>query len=894
MDSKVIEVAALGRPLHPGMLYDCHSDTFIPGVSLWDEAAIKRDMSVKPQPRSSFHFTAFDSLSEKANLLDVSASLKASFLGGLVEVGGSASYLNDRASSMHQCRVTMQYKQTTEYKQLTMTQLGKVTYPQVFDQKTATHVVTAVLYGAEAFMVFDQMASDDKEKQDIKGNLDVMIKKIPLIDISGSGRLVMSDEEKTKVERFSCKFHGDFALRQNPSTYEEAVLVYKQLPKLLGEKGENAVPVRVWLYPLEKLDSKAAKLMREIEEKMVSEVEVVMEQLHEASMRANDLVSHCDAIKVTTIKDKLTEFQRQFKGYTLPLLHNLGKVLPAIRAGSVEEQKLVDILKTHHESPFNKSKMSKWLDGKESEIEVLRSCINTVPSVPIVSPGPQLDSILFSPKEDCVIMLSFTSLEYHEPYLSSLSEYPASESEPRKVGETSKAALPWYSDPKIFKRVRSVFKYAENLEKYFKEYKSIISYMSNTSSPGASVLVYQCGELVIPDLQDAVTLQVVSENINRVTLRVSPALRYRVEHRQAGCGEWMVTDTSANAAELTIPKLRSSTEYQVRLTSTSAEGINVPGRGIQVRTKDPQPQMGTGEMRQALRMGIQQFTFGGEPVPSVLTLTSASAVPIFVSPAGHVLLAAAQYGRGRIVVTSHEEYLQDRKFLTASGRFIRNAINWLKPHPDDWVGVCGLGNLRDILCESGIKAKYVSSYDGTVGVFCRNAYTDSQADELLEFVRQGGGLLIGGQAWWWSHTNPGKMDSKVIEVAALGRPLHPGMLYDCRSDTFTPGVSLWDEAAIKRDMSVKPQPRSSFHFTAFDSLSEKANLLDVSASLKASFLGGLVEVGGSASYLNDRASSMHQCRVTMQYKQTTEFKQLTMTQLGKVTYPQVFDQKTAT
>ncbi|KAI1893296.1 hypothetical protein AGOR_G00122240 [Albula goreensis] len=686
MDSKVIEVAALGRPLHPGMLYDCRSDTFIPGVSLWDEAAIKRDMSVKPQPRSSFHFTAFDSLSEKANLLDVSASLKASFLGGLVEVGGSASYLNDRASSMHQCRVTMQYKQTTEYKQLTMTQLGKVTYPQVFDQKTATHVVTAVLYGAEAFMVFDQMASDDKEKQDIKGNLDVMIKKIPLIDISGSGRLVMSDEEKKKVERFSCKFHGDFALRQNPSTYEEAVLVYKQLPKLLGEKGENAVPVRVWLYPLEKLDSKAAKLMREIEEKMVSEVEVVMEQLHEASMRANDLVSHCDAIKVTTIKDKLTEFQRKFKGYTLPLLHNLGKVLPAIRAGSVEEQKLVDILKTHHESPFNKSKMSKWLDGKESEIGVLRSCINTVPSVPIVSPGPQLNSILFSPKEDCVIMLSFTSLEYHEPYLSSLSEYPASESEPRKVGETSKAALPWYSDPKIFKRVRSVFK---------------------------------------------------------------------VEHRQAGCGEWTVTDTSANAAELTIPKLRSSTEYQVRLTSTSAEGINVPGRGIQVRTKDPQPQMGTGEMRQALRMGIQQFTFGGEPVPSVLTLTSASAVPIFVSPAGHVLLAAAQYGRGRIVVTSHEEYLQDRKFLTASGRFIRNAINWLKPHPDDWVGVCGLGNLRDILCESGIKAKYVSSYDGTVGVFCRNAYTDSQADELLEFVRQGGGLLIGGQAWWWSHTNPG-------------------------------------------------------------------------------------------------------------------------------------------
>ncbi|KAI4881951.1 hypothetical protein NFI96_017378 [Prochilodus magdalenae] len=30
MDPKMIEMAALGRALYPGMLYDCHSDSFIP------------------------------------------------------------------------------------------------------------------------------------------------------------------------------------------------------------------------------------------------------------------------------------------------------------------------------------------------------------------------------------------------------------------------------------------------------------------------------------------------------------------------------------------------------------------------------------------------------------------------------------------------------------------------------------------------------------------------------------------------------------------------------------------------------------------------------------------------------------------------------------------------
>lgn len=33
------------------------------------------------------------------------------------------------------------------------------------------------------------------------------------------------------------------------------------------------------------------------------------------------------------------------------------------------------------------------------------------------------------------------------------------------------------------------------------------------------------------------------------------------------------------------------------------------------------------------------------------------------------------------------------------------------------------------------------------------AYSDAHANEIQEFVAQGGGLLIGGHAWYWSHTH---------------------------------------------------------------------------------------------------------------------------------------------
>ncbi|KAF4075338.1 hypothetical protein AMELA_G00233300 [Ameiurus melas] len=131
------------------------------------------------------------------------------------------------------------------------------------------------------------------------------------------------------------------------------------------------------------------------------------------------------------------------------------------------------------------------------------------------------------------------------------------------------------------------------------------------------------------------------------------------------------------------------------------------------------------------------------------------------------------------------------------------------------------------------------------------------------------------------------MDSSCIEIVALGRPLYPGMLYDCRRDSFIPGVTLWDKKVLCEDLDVHQQPQTHLKFAASDTLSDKANLLDISASLKASFYSGLVEVGGSAKYLRDNKSSARQCRVTMQYSQTTKFEQLTMKELGHITYPEL-------
>uniref|UniRef100_A0A672KLN7 Uncharacterized protein n=1 Tax=Sinocyclocheilus grahami TaxID=75366 RepID=A0A672KLN7_SINGR len=501
MASEPIELAALGRPLFPGMLYDCRKDSFIPGVTLWDKKSLREDLDSRPQLMTDLKFSSSDSFSSKSSLLDVSASLKASFLGGLVEVGGSAKYLRDTKSSNQQSRVTMHYSETSRFDQLTMTQLGQITYPQVFEQKTATHVVTAVLYGAQAFMVFERSSAEDENKQDIEGELNVMVKKIPGFSIEGKGALKMTDADNKKAENITCTFYGDVHLEQNPTTYIEALEVYKKLPTLLKKNSENAVPIKVWLYPLSLLDTKAARLEREISTRLISNTEDMMEELREVERTCNDLSRRTEVNVFSDIKARLRSFQDSFSIYKMVLQKALARVLPAIRGGGMEEQSLEDTLRIHSSSPFNADLLNQWLDDAKSELYLLNNHSKTLNEINIKD-SDGLNGILLHPDIDVVLCLTFTSLKYKDPYLSTLTEFLKSDKFKELDGNKTLLSVisdrKWFKDPDVIAKMRenlSVFRRFSEANKNEKSVRLIISAISNPSIPGSSIYLYENGKL---------------------------------------------------------------------------------------------------------------------------------------------------------------------------------------------------------------------------------------------------------------------------------------------------------------------------------------------------------------------------------------------------------------
>ncbi|XP_024150486.1 neoverrucotoxin subunit alpha isoform X2 [Oryzias melastigma] len=517
-------MAALSRPFALGMLYDARRDELIEDFLLWDKEMIKNNKVRQSQKSSSYNITASDSIQSKSSLLDVGASLSASFLGGLIEVGGSASYMNDNKKFKNQSRVTLQYKATTEYEHLNVTQVKaqKTQMKDAIKSRGATHVVTGILYGANAFFVFDSEKMDSSSVQQIGGSMHAVIKKIPMISIEGKVDIKLSEEEKDVTNKFSCKFYGDFILDSNPSTFEDAVKSYVELPQRLGENAEKTVPVKVWLTPLKILEPSAEELKADICVSLVRKAVNALDDMREIEMRCNDALDENVVKKFPPMQRKLRNFLHLCEDYTKTLKRNMEEKFPLIREGKEDEDSVHKVFDDLEKSPFSQENLDKWLDNVEREINVLTSCVNIMEGIKIVSDKSELDREVFAPGVEDALCFVFTSLETEDPYLKQMEKHLSCHETERLSSVTPPSKDHWFFKDQIFtdmrqkaKEFNSTFK---NL-KSSKKYSFVIAALPNQKHDGATIYHYRGGCLKTEDFSKPVP------NVRSVTDR-RELLRY--------------------------------------------------------------------------------------------------------------------------------------------------------------------------------------------------------------------------------------------------------------------------------------------------------------------------------------------------------------------------------
>ncbi|XP_029998108.1 neoverrucotoxin subunit alpha-like [Sphaeramia orbicularis] len=500
-----MEVAALGRPFTLGMFYDARMDKLIPGLTLWDKQTLKDFTTRKSQSSSSYHIMTSDTIDSKSSLLDIQAGLKASFLGGMIEVGGSAKFLNDHKQFKNQSRVTLQYHATTHFEQLTMTHDKAMSKLQErFTEKgSATHVVTGILYGANAFFVFDSQNVNTSSLQEVEVGMKAMVNLIPSFSVGGHVSMSLNENEQALAKDMSCKFYGDFILETNPATFEDAVKTYVELPKLLEANGSNSIPLKVWLTPLDKFNLKAIKLRGEISSGLLWKAENTLESLKEIRMRCNDSMVEKVVGKLPQLEKNLSTFQKLCREYTMSIQGTMEKKFPAIREGLEDAAAMEKLLDNREKSPFSDENLRKWMENKEHEVTVIQSCVDIIngTNVKIAANHLELEREAVAAGVDHALCFVFTSVQEDDPYLHTMANnLKWQEADPAKTSPLSQNQ--WYSSQEVRSAIRTKAKEFGDLAKQLQSasrVKFLITVLENPKYKGATVYHYKEGNLVNED-----------------------------------------------------------------------------------------------------------------------------------------------------------------------------------------------------------------------------------------------------------------------------------------------------------------------------------------------------------------------------------------------------------
>ncbi|CAL8378906.1 unnamed protein product [Boreogadus saida] len=381
----------------------------------------------------------------------------------------------------------------------------------------------------------------------------------------------MEDTKIDGVDKFSCMFHGDFFLEKNPVSFKAAVEVCQILPTLLGPKGENAVPQKVWLLPLKSLDAGAAELVRQISEKLINDATNVLEDLSELERRCND-AERCTTIQqFPQIKKKVKTFKELVSQYKLQFMNNMARKVPLIRSGKEKECAFASILKKVHSSPFKNDKLNEWMDCKETETKIISSLIDNTPNMTIVSSRSTLQLEINNADITHAVCFVFTSLEGQEPYLSALSKYlEVTQPDSVQCDDDVREKEPWFFSPVAYKKIK-LFKDFAEANKENKSIRFLATAISDNEKKGATLHLYMDGSLVTDNFEPPLEPEMTTDEIthNSVTLKFPNVTVYVVEFcvhgKDVGHQEMESKD-----GKCIVTGLQMNEEYQFRARAKCA------------------------------------------------------------------------------------------------------------------------------------------------------------------------------------------------------------------------------------------------------------------------------------------------------------------------------------
>ena len=446
--TNVITVNAMRPEFQLGSLYDRIIDNLLPSHALWRKGSLNKKNYYREKISSSQQWLidSENTFSSKVRKLDMETGLTLSLLGEMVDIKGHAKYLQDTKLSRSMAKVSLTYKETSVYQELTSDSLCDIDYQDLLtskEEKVAfTHVVVGIQYGGISTVVFEKNVKENESKAEAEEVLSLALKTIPASKDHGMN---LSGDIKGKLEKIKCTIYSDFISDTRILNWDDALSPYKPFPTLLSPSGnfenDRGVPVKIWLLPKVFFGSQHNMILQEISSNFVIKSKEIIEPLTKVINESHDLLNEIKNFSI--LNKEVARFLNATENYKSAFHKStLRPSVLSVRNGSEDENLLSNSLQKHQSSPF--AYLDQYLKKLKGEVYTLLFIKNQLSDAGVLFVGE--DFLQSNVKEAISVVLTLKVSKRKDKFISEMENYNLAQTEALLGVENTLNEKPWFDD----------------------------------------------------------------------------------------------------------------------------------------------------------------------------------------------------------------------------------------------------------------------------------------------------------------------------------------------------------------------------------------------------------------------------------------------------------------
>ena len=387
---------AQSKTVTVGNLFDIRTNTAFLSNSLWTNEKLRdENLLIEQTPFTNYKVFKSDTVSERMDAMSIGAKIFVRVLFFETELG--ANFMFKKKRNSRHTSVTARFSKTTETKKLTSWHLKNIDSEEV--NVSATHVVSGITYGANAFLNFEKNYSRTEDIFETGGALKKIVAAIP--GLSSGGNVSAKESETIKFDYF-----GDFDTPNHQDTVAGALEVFQDLNS--PQNQARAVPLTLFLTPLHRLG--LPKPSVPIVE-MQSRTELAIMDYMETAKAVREQLATIEDI-VSTKMSKSSDFYRALEVVINEVDRKEAEVTQFIKDNKEDEDALMAKLELAAESTAS-SWMSLFMDevdAFEEFVETTKEKLNDKSSVIFSESELRVEELENSNKDIIVCNLSLMSM----------------------------------------------------------------------------------------------------------------------------------------------------------------------------------------------------------------------------------------------------------------------------------------------------------------------------------------------------------------------------------------------------------------------------------------------------------------------------------------------------